>query len=160
MNNNKVIVYLDGSTSVKRFKKYHSYCQFLLSPYDSPTQRRKDVKWDLAAPSQAQWRDCNSSWEEVRFSWEEHKASEKLDKIYAIIGKDPDERRDGLHLDSAFKSGVHVFLTSDKGNIWNNRDSLEPLLGFRIFDPYLQSDLLIDFIESFITKNGKECTCT
>ncbi len=53
-------------------------------------------------------------WKDIHFSWEAHKASEKLPEIYSIIGNDPLERRDGLHLDSAFKSGAHIFLTSDK----------------------------------------------
>ncbi len=126
----KVLIYLDGSVNVKGFKELHQHCQFLISPYDSDTQRRKDVKWDLATPSEAQWRDCHIPWNDIHFSWDEHKASEKLSEIHSITGTDPQERRDGLHLDSAFKSNAHVFLTADKDNVWKHRHLLEPLLSF------------------------------
>jgi hypothetical protein len=143
-------IYLDGSVNLSGFKELHPYCQFLLSPYDSSSQRRSDVKWMLAVPSKVQWGDCNMPWKDIYFSWEKHKASEKLREIYSIIGEDPQERRDGLHLDSAYKSGVHVFLTSDKANIWSHRDQLEPLLGFRIFNPDVEISLLKDFINSLL----------
>ena len=41
---NQVIIYLDDSVNVTGFKELHQYCKFLLSPYDSDTQRRGDVK--------------------------------------------------------------------------------------------------------------------
>jgi hypothetical protein len=144
-------IYLDGSVNVSGFKELHPYCKFLLSPYDSPSQRRSDVTWTLAVPSEVQWGDCNMSWKDIHFPWEEHKGSEKLQDIYSIIGADPQQRRDGLHLDSAYKSGVQVFLTSDKANIWNHRDQLEPLLGFRIFNPDVEISLLNDFINSLLS---------
>jgi hypothetical protein len=146
----KVIVYLDGAVNVKGFKELHQYCQFIISPYDSETQRRKDIKWNLATPSQAQWRDWHVPWQDIHFSWSEHKASEKLSKIYSIIGVDPRERRDGLHLDSAFKSGAHIFLTADKDNIWKHRHALEALLGFRIFYPDLEVNLVKNWINGFV----------
>lgn len=148
----QVVIYLDGSVNVSGFKQLHQHCRFLLSPYDSATQRRKDVKWELATPSQAQFRDWNIPWKDITFSWEAHKASEKLPEIYSIIGNDPLERRDGLHLDSAFKSGAHIFLTSDKDNICKYRQALEPLLGFRIFYPDLEVTLVKEFINSLIAK--------
>ena len=149
-----VVIYLDGSVNVRGFKEFYQHCRFLLSPYDSASQRRKDVKWELAIPSQAQWRDCNMQWKDNHYSWEEHSASEKLSEIYSIIGNDPQERRDGLHLDSAFKSGAHIFLTGDKDNIWKHRHALEPLLGFRIFYPDLEVDLVKELIKSLMEKDS------
>lgn len=152
---NQVIIYLDGSVNITGFKDCHHCCKFLLSPYDNQTQRRRDIKWELAFPSQAQWRDCHMPWKDIHFSWEAHKASEKLSEIYSIIGNDPQERRDRLHLDSAFKSGAHIFLTSDKDNIWRHRQALEPLLGFRIFYPDLEVDLVKEFINRLVTQVSK-----
>jgi hypothetical protein len=148
----QVCIYLDGSVNVKGFKDLHPYCQFLLSPYDSASQKRKDVKWELATPSKGQWRDAHMSWSENRYSWETHKASEKLPEIYSIIGNDPQERRDGLHLDSAFKSGVQIFFTGDKDNIWKHRHALEPLLGFRIFYPDSEVLLVKELINTLVGK--------
>lgn len=146
----QVFIYLDGSVNVKGFKEMHHHCRFLLSPYDSETQRRKDIKWELAIPSEAQMRDCHMPWKDIHHSWETHRASEKLTEIYSIIGDDPQERRDGLHLDSAFKSGAHAFLTSDKDNIWKYRHALEPLLGFRIFYPDLETNKIKELIHKIV----------
>jgi hypothetical protein len=151
---NQVIIYLDGSVNVTGFKELHQYCKFLLSPYDSDTQRRRDVKWELAIPSQVQWRDCHMPWKDIHFSWETHNASEKLTEIYSIIGNDPQERRDGLHLDSAFKSGAHIFLTGDKDNIWKHRHVLEPLLYFRIFYPDLEISVMKELINRMVGKDS------
>jgi len=150
----QVVIYLDGSVNVTGFKEIHQHCRFLLSPYDSATQRRKDVKWELATPSQVQWRDCNMPCKDIHYSWETHNASEKLNEIYSIIGNDPQERRDGLHLDSAFKSGAHIFLTGDKDNIWKHRHVLEPLLGFRIFYPDLEINEVKEFINRILDKHS------
>lgn len=92
------------------------------------------------------------TWKDIHYSWGTHNASEKLTQIYSIIGNDSQERRDGLHLDSAFKSGAHVFLTSDKDNIWNHRHALESLLGFRIFYPDLEVSLVKVFISGLVGK--------
>lgn len=147
----QVIVYLDGGANVTGFKELHQCCKFVLSPYDHKSQKKRgDVKWELATPSQAQWRDSHMSLKDTHFSWEDHKASEKLSEIYSIIGNGPRERRDGLHLDSAFKSGAHIFLTSDIGNIWSHRHVLEPLLGFRIFYPDLEVNLVKEFINRLL----------
>ncbi len=86
------------------------------------------------------------------FSWETHKASEKLTEIYSIIGNDPQECRDGLHLDSVFKGGAHIFLTRDKDNIWKHRHVLEPLLCFQVFYPDLEINLIKDYINRLVTK--------
>lgn len=144
-----IAIYLDGSVNVKGFKEFHKYCRFLLSPYDSPSQCRTDVKWELAIPPKAQWRDCNMPWKDIHFSWADHNASEKFSEIYSIIGNNPQERRDGLHLDSAYKNKVDIFLTADKDNIWKYRHILEPLLGFRIYNPDLEVKLIKEYIKTF-----------
>ena len=44
-------------------------------------------------------------------------------------------RRDALHIDSAYKSGCKAFLSRDKRDILSNRIELEALLGIRFFHP-------------------------
>lgn len=57
-----------------------------------------------AIPSEAQWRDLNVTWEELNCSWNDFSASEYLDQIYSILGGG--NRRDALHIDSAYKAEV------------------------------------------------------
>jgi len=53
-------------------------------------------------------------------------------EILSIIG--PGNRRDALHVDSAFKSGCSVFITQDH-HILDHRAQLEALLGIKFFHP-------------------------
>lgn len=146
MNNDqpvtKIRMYLDNGASVKGFKEFHNQCHFIVSPYDHESARRNDVKWELGIHSEVQSRDCNWPWKDDTQAWKDHSASPYLHEIYRIIGRDPRNRRDGLHLDSAYKSKVDMFLTSDKREIWNNRQELENLLGFKIFHPISELDIL------------------
>jgi hypothetical protein len=64
--------------------------------------------------------------------------SERYEEILKVIGAS--NKHDALHLDSAYKSGVRAFLTSDKDDIVQHRATLEPLLGLRIF--HIPSEVL------------------
>lgn len=55
--------------------------------------------------------------------------SEKYPRILAIVGTS--NRRDALHVDSAYRSGCHVFVTKDK-DILDHRNDLESLLSITI----------------------------
>lgn len=68
--------------------------------------------------------------------------------IQEVIGKE--NRRDALHLDSAYKEGVHCFLTADKKDIWTHRHSLETLLNYKIFHPPTELKDLRDFIRRYL----------
>jgi hypothetical protein len=57
-------------------------------------------------------------------------------------------RRDILHLDSAYKGKVDCFLTSDKGDICRHYSKLEILLGFKIFHLPSQLEELRLFLSS------------
>ncbi len=142
----KVIVYLDSSADITRFKELHHHCEFIFSSYDKGSRPQKDRK-QVATPSSVQWRDWHTPWNLNDFSWDSMIGSENLDAIYAIIGKDPQERLDGLHLDSAYKSKAHLFLTEDIGNIVQHREKLERLLKFRIFDSSKEPHLIKEFIQ-------------
>lgn len=143
----KIRIYLDSGADVTGIKDLHSLCEFVISPYDHPSNRRKDVEWEIGIHPELQWRDCNWPWNEWNQSWESHVGSEYFEEIYKIIGCDPRNRRDGLHLDSAYKSKCLAFLTSDKRDIWTNRKTLQELLGFSIFHPPTELAQLRKFVE-------------
>ncbi|MBU4269598.1 hypothetical protein L6269_03845 [Candidatus Dependentiae bacterium] len=128
---NKIKVYLDsGATDKKFIKKYCYICDFYQYPCDS-AHRTKSSSINLAYPSEVQWRDANISWAEDSYTWGDCKGSILLSEIKNIIGKN--NRRDALHLDSAYKTNCSIFLTSDKKDIYSNKKILEPLLKIKIF---------------------------
>jgi len=110
-------------------------------PYD-PDSRSRAVA-PSAVLSDAQWRDLNTTWEELGGTWEDMKGSEHLTEISRIV--DPSNRRDALHLDSAYKTGCAAFVTVDR-DILDHRDELEQLLSIRIFHPELDKTELDRFI--------------
>jgi hypothetical protein len=101
-----------------------------------------------ATPSAAQWRDLNVSWGELKdmgTTWADFTGSQHLNKILEILGAS--NRRDALHVDSAFKDGCLAFVTGDKG-ILKHRECLEELLGLRFFDPISEVAALREFIDA------------
>ena len=74
----------------------------------------------------------NVSLEELDFAWSDFSGSVHFETILAVLG--PVNRRDALHVDSAFKTGCRIFVTRDTG-ILSQRNELESLLGIRFFDP-------------------------
>jgi hypothetical protein len=84
-------------------------------------------------PSEAQWQDMNMTFDERgNLTFNDFTGSEHLAEIYRIIG--PGNRRDILHLDSAYKTRCPVMVTVDR-DILNHKIELEALLRLRIFHP-------------------------
>lgn len=71
-----------------------------------------------------------------------------LEEIRSILG--PQNRRDALHVDSAYKAGCKCFVTRDS-DILLKRKQLETLLGIRFFDPAKDKEELERFIESEVS---------
>ena len=99
-------------------------------PYD-PDSRSRAIA-PSAVLSDAQWRDLNTTWDELGGTWEDLKGSEHLNEILRIVR--PENLRDALHLDSAYKTGCAVFVTVDR-DILDHKEDLEKLLSIRIFHP-------------------------
>ena len=116
----------------------------VMFPYDEKGQNPSGVQ--LATPSVV---TCDSdvvTWDMLFNS--NAVASEKLDDIRRII-RLPNEKvveapagiigmeteADARHLDSAYKSGCHAFITTDKRDVLDHAELLEPLLGLRLFHP-------------------------
>lgn len=146
----KIKVYCDsGAMNKKVLRRIYSKCVFYHYPYDS-ADRPKDFNIILATPSETQWRDAHNSWGEDNFTWADHSASEIFSEIISIIGRD-NNRRDALHLDSAYKEGCHIFLTTDKIDIYSNKFKLTDLCKLKIFYVPDELDELEKYIESVKT---------
>jgi hypothetical protein len=137
MENKKIIkIYCDNGADVKELKKKTLNCSikvdFLSYRYDTRSDGER-LRHSLATPSAVTWEHDYTKWEENDSTWEECTASDKFDQIKRIIGELKQYERDVLHLDSAYKTKVDIFITSDKDDIFYKKEFLEPLLGFRIF---------------------------
>lgn len=128
----KIRIYCDSGADISKLKSIASQLELFQFPYDSPHRPRKPLS--LAQPSAAQWNDCHAAWEEFsEITWNDFKGSSLHPQIETIIGTGPENRRDVLHFDSAYKTKCTVFLTSDKGDIWSKRTALESLTGIKTF---------------------------
>lgn len=112
-------------------------------PYD-PGSRTRHIS-HLATPSAAQWRDLNTTWSELTRPWADFKGSEHHQEIIRIVGSA--NRRDALHVDSAYKSGCSAIVTADT-DILVHKAALEALLGLRVFHPVIDGEELHCFIEA------------
>jgi hypothetical protein len=105
--------------------------QLIYFPYD-PGSKSKHLK-PTAQPSLAQWRDMNIPWDELgNLRFGDFVGSAHLSKITSILGTS--NRRDALHVDSAFKSLCKIFITCDN-DILSKRGELQTLLDMRFFPP-------------------------
>lgn len=146
MQNEKIKIYTDTGADISKLKKkVASYCEFYQFPYDSPDRPKKTFL--LAKPSDAQWQDCHPLWDEFSdITWDDFQGSPLYPEIKALIGIGPENRRDVLHFDSAYKTDCKVFLTSDKGDIWSKRAALEALTGIKIFCTSIESEDILDYL--------------
>ena len=111
-------------------------------PYDFPFRARAIAS--SAVVSDAQGRDLNTTWAELHGTWDVVKGSEHLKEILKIVG--PANRRDALHLDSAYTTGCATMITVDEGDILAHKHELETLLALRIFHPQKDKAELLHFI--------------
>lgn len=68
----------------------------------------------------------------------------KFKELLEIVGHA--NRRDAQHLDSAQMTGCKVFLTSDKDDIWSNRESISLLTGLTVFHVQAEWDQFVAFV--------------
>jgi len=101
-------------------------------PYDPDSHTRRISR--IAEPSTAQIRDLNLPIRILPGAIGNYKGSEHSEEILSILGRE--NRRDALHVDSAFKSGCVVFITQDS-DILKHKAQLQDLLGIRFFHPYV-----------------------
>lgn len=112
-------------------------------PYD-PDSRSRTLS-TLAIPSEAQVRDLNLSYSELPGSFDDYSGSEHYRAILTVVG--PANRRDALHVDSAFKSGCSLFLTRDS-DILRCREELTALLGILFLHPDHDQERLLAIVSA------------
>ena len=100
-------------------------------PYD-PNSRSSSIR-ELAVPSKAQIGDLNLPIGEMKFHLGDMVESDKHVEIERIVGRG--NRRDILHIDSAYRTGCRCFFTRDRADILSRRTELEALLGIQFFHP-------------------------
>lgn len=132
----KVKVYVDSGVSLP--KDLQEICECYQFPYDSAHRPKKRIP-KLANPSELTWKEWHCSWKESEFTWEDSGLAVP-EKIKLIIGKH--NGRDCKHLASALRMGCHVFLTSDKRDLWAKRKELKDDFGIRVFNlPFEEGEL-------------------
>ena len=143
----KIKIYCDSGADITFLKEFFSVCEFIQFPYDS-VHRPKNKKMDLTDPSDLAWQNAHLSWGESKFTWEDFSESDIFGKILAIVGAN--NRLDASHLDSAYKSGADVFLTSDKKDIFSKKYALEIVCKFKIFYTAEEKEAIVACIEAMI----------
>ena len=93
-------------------------------------------------PFEARWEDVNLSFGDAPGCYQDYVGSEKHSAIVAIVGAE--NRKDALHVDSAYKSGCVGFIGCDS-DIMDKAAQLQELLGMRFLrptDPEFRSSLM------------------
>lgn len=99
--------------------------------YENKNGRIKNI----AIPSAPSLSQVNYTWDRLRrdkgardWTWDGLRtSSEKFPEILKIVGLQ--NRVDAQHLDSALRSKCSLFLTSDKDDIWSNRERIGEVVG-------------------------------
>ena len=118
----------------------HADARLMHFPYD-PNSRSRHVEI-IATPSKAQVRDLNLPMKDLPGTFGDYSGSVHFDAILATLGLQ--NRRDALHVDSAFKSGCVAFITKDS-DILNCKAQLERFLDIRFFHPETDLEALQSF---------------
>lgn len=96
--------------------------------YENSTKKIKQ----RAPGSNPTWDEGDSTWGSESGTWIDYEPSEKWAQILALVGHN--NLRDAKHLDSAFRSRCHAFLTSDQDDIVSRASEIYALLGLRVFN--------------------------
>lgn len=110
-------------------------------PYEGKSRRTPN----FSTPSRISCDSTNITLD-MNFSVSDSVESEKYEQIRSIVGKK--NEMDIRHLDAAYKSQCHAFLTPDKRDIISRKDELESLLKMSFFHVIDNWDEFIKFIES------------
>lgn len=110
-------------------------------------QTNKQIK-EVANPSDATWDEIDYSWDELDYAPKDFTPSPHYKEIQDIIGKE--NRKDVLHIDSAFKSGSKCMFTRDDHFLSDGKkDKLESLLNIKLFDAVKDKDKFMEFLKYY-----------
>lgn len=122
-------IYVDTGGNTKELRPLHDAGKILLVGADIDShpytpKRGIEVKSTLET-----WEKDKGTWDEDDETWgDEDNASEIYPALVQLVGRNKDSR----HLDTAYRNGCHVFLTSDKGDISDRREAIAQLTGIRV----------------------------
>ena len=143
-------IYFDSGAYLKELKPYKNKVNFMSFKSEN---KNKNIKNKALPPSNMTWKDYKKMPPELHgehtlgnLTSKDFDSSDKIEEIIKVVGAE--NKNDIWHLDSAYKSKCDLFLTSDKDDIYSKKDTLEPLLGFRIFLAKKQINEIIEFIEN------------
>lgn len=111
-------------------------------PYDPDSHT---PKMKVSTPSGARWCDLNLPIAELPGRWADYTESCRFPEILSILGGT--NRRDALHVDSAFKQGCVAFVTWDR-DILDRKTELEGVVRMRFFRPDEHRSLAQFLVES------------
>ena len=143
-------VYCDTGAYPRRLKKYE--VEGLVTVVQFKYENRNRRISNSAPPSNPTWSQMNYRWEEVKsdpilgkLSWDDiGQTSDRFTDIVEAIGKE--NMTDAQHIDSAFRAACDVFLTSDKDDIYSQRDALWRITNLKILHPIDDWDYLVSMI--------------
>ena len=146
-------IYLDSGASVKGIKDLEKRYEIVTFPYDSIS----NMRGNLSVPSATCFNDIGLvSFSDIGdYTFEDLSESDLYHQISVVVGKH--SHNDILHLDSAYKSRAQIFLTSDKKDIWRNREKLEEICKFKIFHTPSEDFLIRAFIEDYVSNISSGC---
>ncbi|MDP3957954.1 MAG: hypothetical protein Q8Q36_00640 [bacterium] len=124
----KFKVYCDTGGFARGLRSLEENDEIELLYYPYENKNKKIEK--RALPSATTWNDMTRPWDEEVNSWEEYIGSEKFPELEKILSLN--NRKDILHLDSAYKSRCQFFISSDKGDIYQKRNELFRLLNITV----------------------------
>ena len=117
----------------------------LIRTHYYPFEQRNRKVQNFVPGSGATWDQSNLSWDEEPGSWDDENPSPLFEEILHITCR---QQVDAQHLDSAYKAGCTVFLTSDKGDIWSKRTSFQALLGMLVIHTRTEGAILRDLADA------------
>jgi len=108
----------------------------LLHTYHYPFENRNAKVTTIVPGPGATWeQSAHVTWDTDPGTWNDDEPSALFEQLRRVVGG---QQVDAQHLDSAFKAGCTHFLTSDKGDIWSNRDAILELTGITVLHMPLQ----------------------
>ena len=124
-------IYCDSGGFRKELKELEKQgkIQLIMFPYENKNKKILSK----GVPSEMRWNDTRIlTWGDMTgYAWGDFRGSDKYAEILLILGDN--NRRDVLHLDSAYQNGCFCFLTRDKEHILRNKYEIARLLSLRIF---------------------------
>jgi hypothetical protein len=129
-------VYVDTGGMLKEVSELER--SGLLKTHYYPFEQRNQRVKTFVPGSGATWAQGHLSWKESPGTWDDERPSVQFDLLRKLVGA----QIDAQHLDSAFKAGCSIFLTSDKTDIWSKRADIQALIGIQVLHMPTELDAL------------------